>query len=160
MRGGAALWVLLAIVVVVGVGAAAALIGSGSNDTNNANNSDNSNQSGSTTTSGSGVSSTTTTGPPLPAFRSYKVTDGVNIRSGPGTTYPVVGTVELGNEVVVFCVIDGETIPGPAGPTNKWLRVTYKPTTGNELNGYVTGQYVAIGTAISDPSVISVCKSI
>ena len=79
----------------------------------------------------------------------------MNVRSGPGTTYPVLGTVETGFEVLVVCVIDGENVPGPVGASNKWLRVMY-----NELSGYVTSLYVATGTAINDPSVIGVCKSL
>jgi hypothetical protein len=66
----------------------------------------------------------------------------------------VLGTVEIGFEVQVVCVTTGESVNGPLGPTNKWLRVTYK-----ELNGYVTSQYVAVGPAINDPTVIGVCKS-
>ena len=154
MRGAAALWVLFTIVVLVGVGAAAVLFESGSNSSNNSNNSNGSNDDGSSGQPGSTLSSTTTTQFALPAFRSYKVTTGVNIRSGPGTTYAVVGTVETGNEVVVVCVIDGETIPGPVAPSNKWLRVVY-----SQLTGYITSQYVATGAAIGDPSVIAVCKS-
>jgi uncharacterized protein YraI len=77
----------------------------------------------------------------------------VNIRSGPATTFPVLGTIETGFEVLVVCVTNGETVNGPLGPTSKWLRVMYK-----ELNGYVTSQYVSVGTAINDPSVIGTCK--
>jgi uncharacterized protein YraI len=77
----------------------------------------------------------------------------VNIRSGPSTTFPVLGTVETGFEVQVICVTTGENVTGPFGATNKWLRVVYK-----ELNGYITSQYVAVGPAINDPSVIGTCK--
>ena len=146
MRGGAAFWVLFTVVVLVGVGAGAVLFGSSSND---------SKDDGSSSQDGSSLPSTTTTQLPIPVLRSYKVTTGVNVRSGPGTTYSVVGTVETGYEVLVVCVIDGETIPGPLGPSNKWLRVTY-----DQLTGYITSQYVAVGTAINDPSVIGICKSI
>jgi uncharacterized protein YgiM (DUF1202 family) len=97
---------------------------------------------------------TTTTEFAIPVFRSYKVTDGVNIRSGPATTFPVLGTVEIGFEVQVVCVTTGESVNGPLGPNNKWLRVMYK-----ELNGYITSQYVSVGTAINDPTVIGTCKS-
>ena len=55
----------------------------------------------------------------------------------------------------VVCVIDGETVNGPAGPSNKWLRIGYQ-----QLTGYMTSQYVAVGAAIDDPAVIGVCKSI
>lgn len=137
---------LFTVVVLVGVGAGAVLFGSNAND---------SNDDGSSSQDGSSPSSTTTTQLLIPSLRSYKVTTGVNVRSGPGTTYSVVGTVETGYEVLAVCVIDGETIPGPLGPSNKWLRVAF-----NQLTGYITSQYVAVGTAINDPSVIPVCTSI
>lgn len=143
MRGGAAFWVLFTIVVLVGVGAAAALFGAGADGSKNDG------------SSADGSSTTTTTQASVPVFHPYKVTAGVNIRAGPGTTYPVAGTVETGFEVFVVCVIDGETVNGPTGASNKWLRVGY-----NQLTGYIFSQYVAVGSAINDPAVIGVCKSV
>ena len=104
---------------------------------------------------GEGTTSTTTTVPPLPAPRPYKVTDGVNVRSGPGTSYAILGTVETGYEVIVICSIDGEVVDGPLGPTNKWLRIEL-----DAMKGYVTSEYVATGGAINDPAVIGTCPSI
>jgi hypothetical protein len=152
-RRRAAFWVLFTILVLGGVGAGAVLLGS--NDSGTSSNVNGSTNGGSSSQDGNGSATTTTVAGTLPAFHSFKVTDGVNVRSGPGTTYPVLGTVETGFEVLVVCVIDGENVPGPVGASNKWLRVMY-----NELNGYVTSLYVATGTAINDPSVIGVCKSL
>src|SRR5689334_8092294 len=42
-----------------------------------------------------------TTASTLPPPRPYKVTDGVNLRSGPGTSFAKVGTIELGRQVLV-----------------------------------------------------------
>jgi uncharacterized protein YgiM (DUF1202 family) len=167
-RRRAAFWVFFTLIVLVGVGAGAALVGSGSDDSSTATGPTSSTAAtgvtgvtGSTVPTAStsaspsrrGKKATTTTEFAIPVFRLYKVTDGVNIRSGPSTTFPVLGTVETGFEVQVICVTTGENVNGPFGATNKWLRVVYK-----ELNGYITSQYVAVGPAINDPSVIGTCK--
>jgi uncharacterized protein YgiM (DUF1202 family) len=132
-----AFWLLFLLLVVGGIAAAFALAG-GSDE-------------------GSARAPTTTTAagsdlPDIPPAKSYKVTDGVNIRSGPGTTYRAVGTVETGFEVLVICQIDGQAVNGPVGPSNKWLYVL-----SNGINGYVTAQYVAVGPAINDTTVIGEC---
>jgi uncharacterized protein YgiM (DUF1202 family) len=101
------------------------------------------------------VGTSTTIVPTLPPAGPYKVTDGLNVRTGPGRTFPVVGTIELGKEVMVSCVIDGESVDGPNGPTTKWLRVTSANVT-----GYVTSQYVATGAAVSNPAVIPRCAGV
>jgi LasA protease len=90
--------------------------------------------------------------PPAGPFR---ITDGVNVRAGPGTSYPAVGTIELGFEVLVACAIEGEAVDGPSGPTNLWLRIA-----GGDLAGYVTSEYVATGAALADRSVIPLCTGI
>jgi hypothetical protein len=99
--------------------------------------------------------STTTTVPLVPPAGPYKVTDGINVRSGPGTAYSIVGTIELGNEVMVVCTVEGEAVNGPSGPTTKWVRITSA-----SVGGYVTAQYVAIGPAIDDRAVVALCPSI
>ena len=96
-----------------------------------------------------------TTTPPIPPAGPFKVTGGVNVRSGPGTNYPSIATIELGKEVLVVCVIDGEIVNGPNGPTPKWVRVT-----AGAVSGYVTSQYVAIGAVINNPLVIPVCVGV
>jgi uncharacterized protein YraI len=102
---------------------------------------------------GAGRSTTTTT--TLPPAGPYRVTDGVNIRAGPGSTYPALGLIETGNEVLVTCVIDGEQVSGPLGLTTKWVRIVtpYGPA-------YLTAQYVATGPDIGSPTIIPVCNSV
>jgi hypothetical protein len=97
-------------------------------------------------------STTTTTAPP-PAGP-YKVTDGVNLRAGPGSSFASLGQIEVGNEVQVVCVTDGEAVPGPSGETTKWLRVvTFGPA------AYITAQYVATGPDIQSPTIIPPCAA-
>jgi hypothetical protein len=88
---------------------------------------------------------TTTTAPP-PAGP-YEVTDGLNIRSGPGAAFPSFGQIEVGNEVQVMCVTDGEVVPGPLGPTNKWLRIVF----------WGPPAYVTAGPDIASPTIIPPC---
>ena len=146
---GLAFAVLFLIIVLIGLGAGAALFGVDGDDITGDNS-----KNGDVSTPGE-TTSTTTTIPPLPPPRPYKVTDGVNVRSGPGTSYSILGTVETGYEVSVVCVIDGEVVDGPLGPTNKWLRVQL-----NAITGYVTAEYVATAGAINDPAVMGICPSI
>lgn len=95
---------------------------------------------------------TTTTGPK--AAGPYRVITGVNIRQGPGTTFPSVGTIETGHVVFVTCVVDGQPVDGPTGPSTKWLRlIGFGPT------GYLTVQYVDLGTDLSVPGKIPVCPA-
>ncbi|MFI0929395.1 SH3 domain-containing protein [Streptomyces sp. NPDC021012] len=44
----------------------------------------------------------------------------VNVRSGPGTKYPIVRTLLAGVSVPIYCQTAGETITGPYGTTNLW----------------------------------------
>ena len=76
---GLAFAVLFLVIVLIGLGAGAALFGVDAEDITGDNSGDVS-AAGDTT-------STTTTVPALPAPHPYKVTDGVNVRSGPGTNY-------------------------------------------------------------------------
>ena len=95
---------------------------------------------------------TTTTA--VPAAGPYRVTTGVNIRQGPGTTFPSVGTIEIGHVVFVACVVDGQPVDGPTGPSTKWLRLTgFGPV------GYLTVQYVDLGTDLTVPGKIPPCPA-
>jgi len=145
---GVAFAVLFLVIVLIGLGAGAALFGVDSDDITGDSSDD-------VSAAGEGSTSTTTTVPALPAPHPYKVTDGVNVRSGPGTSYAILGTVETGYDVTVVCSIDGELVDGPFGPTNKWLRIEL-----DAMQGYVTSEYVATGGAINDPAVIGTCPSI
>lgn len=121
-----AIGTLLFIVVAVVIFAIAAFALTGGDD---------SSDEATTTTA---AAATTTTAPPFSA--SYKVTDGVNVRQGPGTSFPPAGTVETGNAVTVVCVAQGEPVNGPNGPDPQWLKVT-----GPGAAGYITSIYVSTG---------------
>ncbi|MCX4474595.1 N-acetylmuramoyl-L-alanine amidase [Micromonospora sp. NBC_01655] len=54
----------------------------------------------------------------------------LNVRSGPGTGYTVVGSVADGATVAIYCQTTGTTVTGPSGTSNVWNRIG-------------TGQYVA-----------------
>jgi uncharacterized protein YgiM (DUF1202 family) len=131
-----AFWVLFLLVLGGGAAAALTLFGSGDDDAPRV---------APTTTAAPGF-------PNIPSAKLYKVTTGVNVRSGPGTTYRALGAVETGVEVLVYCQIDGQVVNGPAGATNQWLYVDH-----NGIKGYVTAQYVAMGAALDDPTVTAVC---
>jgi len=84
------------------------------------------------------IGATTTT---LPAFAgSYKVTTGVNVRQGAGTTFPAVGVIEQGRSVLVVCVVEGEVVNAPSGSNSQWLKVT-----GLGPSGYASAAFVAVG---------------
>ena len=68
------------------------------------------------------------------------MTTGLNVRQGPGTTFPTVGVVEQGRDVIVACVIDGEPVTAATGATSQWLKVT-----GAWPAGYVSAAYVLTG---------------
>ena len=139
-RRGISFWVGFLILVVLGVAAAAVLFG-----WSPSNSSDNS--LGPTVTT---VPPTTTA--PLPPPKAFKVTDGVNVRSGPATSAQVISTVQKGFEVLVVCAVDGETINANGASTNQWVRVTV-----DDKTGYVTAAYVDTGPAISDANQIGRC---
>ncbi len=97
---------------------------------------DSSSDGASTVTTAAASNSTTTT---APFSGTYTVTTGVNVRQGAGTTFPTVGTVEQGRQVVVACVAQGTPVDGPTGPNPNWLKTT-GPTA-----GYVSAVYVTTG---------------
>lgn len=140
--GRAEVWILLAVALVLGGAFVWALVLHPPEDRTDGV------ASASPTTSTAAPSST------LPPPRPFKVLDGVNVRAGPGTSYGVVGRIELGNEAIVECRTEGQTIDGPAGSTDQWLRVTVGGTT-----GYVTAAYVNTKGALDDPAVIGLCPS-
>jgi len=111
------------------------------------NDSSNTAADGSTT-----LSTTTTTRAPAGPF---KVITGVNVRTGPGPNFPVVGLIETGFTVTAICVVpDGPSYAGPAGQSTSWLRVTSIVP-----SAWVASPYVATGGAIDDPKVIPVCTA-
>ncbi|MEV0979880.1 SH3 domain-containing protein [Streptomyces sp. NPDC049915] len=56
------------------------------------------------------------------ALRSYDVAPGVrlNVRSGPGTGYPIVKILPEGIKVPVYCQSPGTSVSGYYGTTNIW----------------------------------------
>ncbi|MGW1447016.1 N-acetylmuramoyl-L-alanine amidase [Micromonospora sp. NPDC002411] len=61
----------------------------------------------------------------------------LNVRSGPGANYPVVGSVAGGAAVAVYCQAVGSTVTGPYGTTAVWNRIG--------TNRYVSDAYVLTG---------------
>jgi len=80
------------------------------------------------------------------------VLDGLNARSGPGASFPVVGVVEIGHTVFVLCVAEGDLVNGPGGQSTKWLRITtpFGPV-------YLTAAYVSVGADLTNPAKIAPC---
>ncbi|MEU6076789.1 N-acetylmuramoyl-L-alanine amidase [Micromonospora sp. NPDC047074] len=62
---------------------------------------------------------------------------GLNVRSGPGTGYGIVGSVTDGTTVSIYCQAVGTTVTGPHGTTNVWDRIG--------TNRYVSDAYVLTG---------------
>lgn len=54
--------------------------------------------------------------------RYYPVAPGyrLNVRSGPGTSYPIVRVLAEGAQVAILCQTPGTTVTGPYGTTNIW----------------------------------------
>ncbi|MCF0092414.1 N-acetylmuramoyl-L-alanine amidase [Micromonospora sp. MH99] len=61
----------------------------------------------------------------------------LNVRSGPGASYPVVGSVADGATVSVYCQAVGSTVTGPYGTTSVWDRIG--------TNRYVSDAYLLTG---------------
>ncbi|NBE55729.1 SH3 domain-containing protein [Streptomyces boluensis] len=55
--------------------------------------------------------------------RTYTVVADVNVRSGPGTSYAMVGRVLAGTRVTLHCQRPGETVTGPSGTSRIWDRI-------------------------------------
>ncbi|MCM3302402.1 SH3 domain-containing protein [Streptomyces pseudogriseolus] len=74
------------------------------------------------------------------ATRYYDVAPGVrlNVRSGPGTGYPVVRILPEGAKVPIFCQTPGTRVTGPYGKSSIW---------DNIANGeFVSDAYVHTGS--------------
>ncbi|WP_329219939.1 SH3 domain-containing protein [Streptomyces sp. NBC_01485] len=56
------------------------------------------------------------------ALTYYPIAPGVrlNVRSGPGTSYPIVRVLAEGTTVPIYCQTPGTTVTGPYGTTNIW----------------------------------------
>ena len=124
--------VLVFVAVAVGV-FAAAYVGLASDD----------NSSDSTDESAIAIAPTTTT--VVKPLGPYKVTTGVHVRQGAGTSFPAVGTIEVGHDVFVACYVDGEPVDSPNGPITQWLKLT-----GFGPHGWVTALYVSTGDDLTN----------
>ncbi|MEU5949377.1 N-acetylmuramoyl-L-alanine amidase [Micromonospora sp. NPDC047465] len=62
---------------------------------------------------------------------------GLNVRSGPGSGYAIVGSVADGATVSIYCQAVGTTVTGTYGTTNVWNRIG--------TNRYVSDAYVLTG---------------
>lgn len=84
------------------------------------------------------------------ARRSYATAPGyhVNIRKGPGTGFPVVGQLESGARVQIYCQRHGERVSGPYGTSDIWDNIA--------PGQYVSDTYVHTG---SDGFVAERCTS-
>ncbi|MFF7451180.1 MULTISPECIES: SH3 domain-containing protein [unclassified Streptomyces] len=72
--------------------------------------------------------------------RYYSIAPGVrlNVRSGPGTGYPIVDVLPEGSKVAIICQTPGTNVTGPYGTTNIWDSIA---------NGkYVSDAYVNTGS--------------
>ncbi|MFF4170018.1 SH3 domain-containing protein [Streptomyces sp. NPDC001744] len=77
------------------------------------------------------TAASTTRYPVAPGYR-------VNVRSGPGTQYPIVRSLPLGATVAISCQKYGEWITGPYGTTRIWDCVA--------PGEYVSDAYVRTGS--------------
>ena len=95
----------------------------------------------------SGTTGPTTTTVPPPSGP-YRVTTGVNVRSGPGVEFPTVGTIETGHQVFVSCVAEGGSVDG----VTKWLHITgFGPV------GFLTVRFVDTGDDLNVAGKIPAC---
>ncbi len=75
----------------------------------------------------------------------------VVIRTGPSTTYKVIGAVPYRTRISVICTRRGKTMRGPYGRTNLWNKVSYRGK-----KGYITDAFLFTGTS---GAIAPACKS-
>ncbi|KUM79616.1 SH3 domain-containing protein [Streptomyces curacoi] len=68
------------------------------------------------------MAATTTTTATTTAVRYYSVAPGVrlNVRRGPGTSYPIVRVLPEGAKIPIYCQTPGTTVTGPYGTSYIW----------------------------------------
>lgn len=82
---------------------------------------------------------------PAAAYPQYNTTATVNVRSGPGTGYPIVGTLSAGSTFTLFCQTQNGTSVGgnrtwdeiSTSGLNRWISDYY--TTTPSFNSYAPG---------------------
>ncbi|MET7988771.1 SH3 domain-containing protein [Streptomyces sp. NPDC005281] len=81
--------------------------------------------------------------------RTYPLAPGVsvNVRSGPGTHYPVVRTIPAGSSVPIRCQTEGESVSGYYGTSTVWDNIANAQ--------FVSDAYVHTG---SDGYVAAMCS--
>lgn len=62
----------------------------------------------------------------------------LNVRSGPGTQYPIVRSLAAGSTVAIYCQTPGTWVSGPYGTTNIWDNIA--------PGEYVSDAYVNTGS--------------
>ncbi|MGW5619075.1 SH3 domain-containing protein [Streptomyces sp. NPDC003877] len=74
------------------------------------------------------------------AVTTYPTAPGVslNVRSGPGTGYPIVKVLPAGSRVAINCQTPGTWVTGPYGTTNIWDNIA--------SGQYVSDAYVNTGS--------------
>lgn len=70
----------------------------------------------------------------------------LNVRSGPSTSYSIVGSVSDGQKVTIVCQVKGQSITGTYGTTSLWDKLG--------SGGYISDAYVYTG---SDGQVAPTC---
>jgi uncharacterized protein YraI len=70
----------------------------------------------------------------------FPVAPGVrlNVRSGPGTSYPIVNVLPEGARVAIYCQRPGTTVTGPYGTSSIWDNIA-----GGQ---YVSDAYIKTGS--------------
>ncbi|MEU1604145.1 transglycosylase SLT domain-containing protein [Micromonospora matsumotoense] len=77
--------------------------------------------------------------PPVGVTGTILANPSLNIRTGPGTTYGIAGSVNYGATVKIACYTFGEYVSGGYWPSSTWDRIT-NPATG--VTGYVADTWV------------------
>ncbi|WP_436003823.1 glycoside hydrolase domain-containing protein [Knoellia sp. LjRoot47] len=87
-------------------------------------------------------------GPVASVLRTYRVTSSgnLNVRSGPSSAYPVVGTLAAGSSVGVICQARGQAV----GTTSVWDRIS--------TGGFVTDRYVSTPSSTTFSSPLQRCS--
>ncbi|MFF5496469.1 SH3 domain-containing protein [Streptomyces aquilus] len=87
-----------------------------------------------------GGEETTATLAAATTVRYYPVAPGyrLNVRSGPGTSYPIVRVLAEGAQIAILCQTPGTTVTGPYGTTNIWDCIS--------SGEYVSDAYVKTGS--------------
>ncbi|SCF46452.1 Transglycosylase SLT domain-containing protein [Micromonospora matsumotoense] len=77
--------------------------------------------------------------PPVGVTGTILANPSLNIRTGPGTTYGIAGSVNYGATVKIACYTFGEYVSGGYWPSSTWDRIT---NTATGVTGYVADTWV------------------